>query len=121
MNTKIALISALAPVSIALAFTFAAPAQAKSLSDACYSGSKAKTVSCCNAWVKNNGLPIWMGGQNSCQAAAGCIGGGKQQFATRAAVVIKKKCYIAIIDTNNPNDDNTPPASRGRGNGNGKR
>ena len=111
MNTKIALISALAPVSIALAFTFASPAKATSLSDSCHANSAGQTVACCKTWVKQNGTPIWMDHAGmSCTDVAACAGGGGgRRLAATLSVAPNRRCHINMIVLQDTSGGTTPP------------
>ncbi|MGB8315311.1 MAG: hypothetical protein WCE69_12590 [Aestuariivirga sp.] len=84
---------AVGAVALFSMLSFGGKAEAASGIFSCQGATAGKVVSCCEAYVKQNGRPFWMiqSGTN-CHAAAVCRG-GKNGIPGIAAVAVKR-CYI---------------------------
>jgi hypothetical protein len=89
-------------VTAAIGFAFASPSHASSnasLFKSCQADSRSAVESCCHAWIRDNGTPIWMDSRDSCQQVVSC-GAGLSKG---------RRCVVEIVI---PENGTNVPAGR---------
>lgn len=102
--------AALAIATISAAFTgYSTSADAAgSLRESCTRNSRSAVASCCNAWVRSHGKPIWMTDRGSCSTAAVCST-SPLPARTSGALAKKPQCYIQPNQPEGKSSYNPPP------------